>query len=457
MNENKKIFKGGRIVLPGRVVQGSLMTENGIVSGIVVDRADKADEGWETVDVSGRVLLPGLIDSHVHMWDPSPLNYREDWGHGSQAAAAGGITTIVEMPLSVPPVTDEEGFWLKRRTAEANSCVDFALWGGLVPSCIDQLAALNELGCVAYKGFMSFANDDYPQITDGYLVKGMREAVKFDGLVGVHAENAECADFGSREMMGRGCMDESMHDEARPWWTELEAIQRAVLFSKATGARLLICHMTIVEGAEFLKKARAEGIRVGVETCPHYLIFDKEMLREKKSYAKCNPPLRSRENVERLWDYVFDGTIEVVGSDHGPYSDGEKIQKGDFWKEYCGFGGYDAMLAGLITEGVHKRGLSLTRLAEITSFNAARILGLAPKKGSLLPGSDADIAVVDLEREWTYDGSKSFSKTKSVKGIYQGMRMKGQVTATYVRGERIYDSGTIIGKPGFGKFVPKQK
>lgn len=142
----------------------------------------------------------------------------------------------MDMPLSVPPVTDEKGFQLKLDVAQKNSCVDFAFWGGLTPNCIEQMERLNQLGCVAYKGFMSFANPDYPQVTDGYLVRGMKKAASFGGLIGVHAENAEVADFGSREMDEAGCQDEAMHDDARPWWVELEAIQRAVLFAKVNHA-----------------------------------------------------------------------------------------------------------------------------------------------------------------------------------------------------------------------------
>lgn len=453
---NRKLFSGGKVVLPERVVDADLLVENEKIAGLISGTLSETVTDCERVDVTGKVLLPGLIDTHVHMWDPSPLNYREDWLHGSQCAASGGITTIVDMPLSVPPVTDEKGFQLKLDVAQKNSCVDFAFWGGLTPNCIEQMERLNQLGCVAYKGFMSFANPDYPQVTDGYLVRGMKKAASFGGLIGVHAENAEVADFGSREMDEAGCQDEAMHDDARPWWVELEAIQRAVLFAKVNHARLYICHMTIAEGAEYLKQQKCNGVDVSIETCPHYLLFDKTILREKKAYAKCNPPMRSRENVEKLWQYVLDGTIDTIGSDHGPYSDEEKVKNNNFWKEYCGFGGYDAMLPGLLTEGVKKRGLSLPRLAALTSGNAARIMGL-PGKGSLLPGMDADIVIVDLNERWVYDGAKSLSKTKSTKGIYQDMTFTGRVKGCLVRGEWVYDGTGIVAAPGAGCFVPKGK
>lgn len=453
---DKKIFCGGKVVLPDRVSDASLVVEGEKIAGLLQPGVTLSDE-YEKIDVTGKVLMPGVIDSHVHMWDPSPQNYREDWKCGSKCAASGGITTIVDMPLSVPPVVDKAGFRIKYDVASKDSCVDFAFWGGLTPGCVDNMAELDKLGCVAYKGFMSFANPDYPQITDGYLIKGMKNAAKFGGLIGVHAENAEVADFGSKDMAACAKAANSMHDEARPWWVELEAIERAVLFAKVTGARLYICHMTIEQGAAFLKKAKAEGVEVYVETCPHYLLFDKSVMDEKGAYAKCNPPIRSRENVEKMWEYIFDGTIDTLGSDHGPYADEEKCRNGNFFLEYSGFGGFDAMLAGMITEGVHKRGLPLTTLAAITAGNTARIMGLAPKKGSLMPGADADVLAVDLNEEWVFDGEKSLSKWKSRNNIYHGSRLKGKVKQTWVRGKMVYCDGSIVVPDGYGQYVPKQK
>ena len=453
---NKKVFTGGQVVLPDSVVTASLVVEGEKIAGLLLPGIRLGSE-YEEIEVSGKVLMPGVIDSHVHMWDPSPQNYREDWRHGSQCAASGGITTIVDMPLSVPPVVNEEGFRIKHELASRESCVDFAFWGGLTPGCVENLEELDKLGCVAYKGFMSFANPDYPQITDGYLVRGMRRAAAFGGLIGVHAENAEVAAFGSEEMAAHAGAPNSMHDEARPWWVELEAIERAVLFARNTGARLYICHMTIPEGAQFIKQAKMDGVPVYAETCPHYLLFDKSIMDERGAFAKCNPPIRSREQVEKLWNYVFDGTIDTLGSDHGPYTDAEKQKNGNFFLEYSGFGGFDAMLAGMITEGVHKRGLPLTTLSRITATNTAAIMGLAPCKGTLLPGADADIAVVDLNEEWIFDGTKSLSKTKTVNNLYHGSRMKGRVKETWVRGTRVFQNGRIEAAAGYGRYIPKNK
>lgn len=451
------VFKGGRVVLPKNIIKADIIVKNGVVETVTTDSSKFMYDNTQIINVAGKVLIPGLIDTHVHMWDPSPLNYREDWECGSKCAAEGGITTIIDMPLSVPPVVDKKGFDAKYQIADTHSYVDFAFWGGLTPTCLDQLENLDSLGCVAYKGFMSYANPDYPQITDGYLVKGMEIIKKFKGLIGVHAENAEIAEFGSQKMILAGERDEAMHDDARPWWVELEAIQRACLFSDSIGSDLYICHLTIAEGAEFIKKAKYDGKKVYVETCPQYLLFDKTILRQKGAYAKCNPPMRSRKNVEKLWDYILDGTIDTIGSDHGPYRDDEKVKEGNFFKELCGFGGFDGMLPALLTEGVQKRGLKLERLVELTSGNASRIMGLFPKKGSLLPGADADIVVLDLDEEWFFDGLNSFSKTKTDKNIYHRMKMKGRVKQTWVRGRLIYKNGEITGEAGFGRYVSKQR
>ncbi|MFR3647283.1 MAG: allantoinase AllB [Enterocloster aldenensis] len=453
MIQNKQLICNGRVVLPNRVEDVSLLVEDGRITALLEKGSDYSGD-CEIIDASGKIVMPGMIDTHNHMGDPGPANFREDWYCGSCSAASGGITTICDMPLpSEPSTIDRESLALKKQTAGSRSVVDFALWGGLIPDSIKDMREMHDLGCVGFKGFMCFSTKVYPRITDGYLVEGMRESASFHGLVALHAENAEVADFGCRHYSEIHCQDEACFDDARPWWTEFDAIQRAVLFARMTGSRLLVCHTTITQGAEFIKNQKKEGAPVFVETCPHYLIFDRNILRDKKSFAKCTPPFRSRENVEKMWDYVKDGTIDVLGSDHGPYTDEEKVMQHDFWKEYCGFGCNDVMLAAMISEGVNKRGLSWTRLAELTSQNAARLLGLYPRKGNLMPGANADFIFIDPDENWVYDGTKSFSKTKSDKGPYHGMELKGRVTDTFVRGKRVYGDGRILCDAGYGRYI----
>lgn len=453
MGQSRKLIANGRVVFPDCVADVSLLLEEGKIAAVLGSGVRPEGE-YELVDAAGKIVMPGMIDTHNHMADPGPFNYREDWYCGSCSAASGGITTICDMPLPSDPATvDPAGFEVKRETAEAHSVVDFALWGGLIPDSIRDMGAMHELGCIGFKGFMCFATKAYPRITDGRLAEGMKEAAKFNGLIALHAENAEAADYGCRCCSEVGCGDETRFDDARPWWTEYDAASRALLFGKVTGARVMICHVSSAQTAGLLKKAKMEGTRAYMETCPHYLIFDREILKEKKSFAKCTPPFRSRENVERLWEYVLDGTLDVIGSDHGPFTDREKVAQGNFWQEVCGFGCNDVMLAALISEGIHKRGLTWTRLAQITSSNAAKLLGLWPRKGCLLPGADGDIILIDPDKPWRYDGSRSLSKTKTVMGPYQDMELLGKVTDTFVRGERVYGDGKILCGEGFGRYV----
>ena len=327
MKENRLLFTNALIVLPTETIKGSLAVEDGKITGIFESGTELP--GFTEVDVHGKALMPGAIDTHVHMWDPSPLNYREDWACGSQCAASGGITTIIDMPLSVPPVVDKEGFQLKLDVAQKESCVDFAFWGGLTPNCVQNMEELNRLGCVAYKGFMSFANPDYPQVTDGYLVQGMREAATFNGLIGVHAENAEVADFGSKEMSAIHCKDFAMHDDARPWWVEQEAISRAVLFARETGARLYAENpygATKVACEELVRNYGLDSVslRVGfvygpgrVNECPVNMILSTLLKEGKVDWD---------HGSEQMLDFIYiEDCVEAIAkislADHNPHAE----------------------------------------------------------------------------------------------------------------------------------------
>lgn len=452
-NKVDLILKNGLVVMDDEVILANLAIKDGKITGIF-DVHTYVD-AKETKDVKGLAIFPGLIDTHAHFWEPGPQNYREDFYHGSCASAAGGVTTVLEMPLSIPPVIDETTFNMKYEVAKKNSVIDFALWGGLIPSSIENMEKLNSLGCCAFKAFISYANPDYPHMPDHELCRAMEVASKFDGLIGVHAENADIVKEFCRLMEESGVREPSRYHEGRPPFAEVEAIERAMFFAKQFGARVLICHVSAHEGIKSIKRAKMYGQKVYAETCPHYLAFDNTKMNDNGVFAKCNPPLRPNNNKEALWEHVINGDIDVIGSDHGPYSKEEKIKYEDnIWQAFPGFGGVELMLHVLLTEGYHKRGVDLSLIARITSSNAAKIFQLK-NKGGIKVGNDADLALVDLDYEWTYEGLKSFSKTKIDCGIYEGYRAKGKVVETIVRGKTVFCDDKITAEPGYGKFVPR--
>ncbi|MFD1363346.1 allantoinase AllB [Lentibacillus salinarum] len=446
----------GTIVLEEQVVKGTIVIQDGRIAGILDENSTV--ESQKIIDAAGMVVFPGAIDPHVHLWEPSPQDYREDYKYGSKAAASGGVTTLIEMPLSVPPVIDSESFYLKKEIGDKNSVVDFALWGGLIPNSVDNLGEMHELGCVGYKAFISYANENYPHTPDDVLYKAMKNAANFNGLVGVHAENADIVETESKDMEQRGILNPESYPDGRPALAELEAMKRAILLAEKTNCRLHIVHMSVGEGGEIVRKAKEKGINVSNETCPHYLLFDKSILKEKGPFAKCNPPIRSLENKEALWEQIFKGNIDFIGSDHSPYTDKEKLEgKDNIWKAFPGFGGIDVLLPAMISEGVNARGLGLVELAKMISTNVAKTFELYPKKGAIKIGSDADLVLVDLNEEWVYKGENSFSKTKSSQGIYEGYNFKGKVVATMSRGTVVYENGEILEESTYGKFVPIQR
>jgi allantoinase len=403
-------------------------------------------------DVGGKHLLPGIVDAHVHFNQPG-RDHWEGYRTGSMAAAAGGVTTILEMPLNAtPPTTNLAMLERKRQVVSTESVVDYGQWGGLVNNNLSDLEALNTEGVIGYKAFMSNSGVDFERIDDDLLYAGLNCMREMGNVLGVHAENEFVASFLGKQMREMGRTDRPSWYESRPPEQELEAIQRACYWAKVTGGNLHIVHVTIPEGIRAIARARREGVHVTAETCPHYLFFDERDFERIGPAAKCAPPLRSRKEVEGLWECVFEGLVNTIGSDHSPCNWEEK-EKGmdNIWKAWGGISGIQSMLPALLTEGVNIRGLSLPALMKLLSANPARLFGIYPQKGALLPGSDADLTIVDLEKEWTLTADQLFYKNKH--SAYAGYTFKGQVVRTFVRGETVYEDGEIKAQPGFGRLV----
>lgn len=450
------------LVVNGLIVteQGQLLGSIGIEGGVirtVSDRPISTASARQVIDARGLVVLPGVIEPHCHFWDPGPT-HREDWATGTMSAAAGGITTVIEMPLSVPPTVDVDSYQIKLDRAQKLAFVDFALWGGVIPQTVDRLdehvSALDRLGVVGYKAFMCRSANEYPPLHDGELAAAMAVLAERGDLLAVHAENDAFIQFMEARLQGQDRREPQAFLDSRPPIAELEAIHRALLLAEAFHTPLYIVHMTLAEGAREISRRKKAGQRVFVETAPQYLTCQEQLVRERGPFGKCAPPLRRQENVEALWDYVLDGTIDTIGSDHAPFTLAEK-EAGleDIWLAPNGLPGIQTMLPALLTEGIHRRGLSLVRLSQLCASNVAKIFGLYPQKGTIRPGSDADLTLVDLDERWTLSPEMLYYKNPW--SPYIGYEFQGRVRRTLLRGESVYAEGEVVGRQGMGRYLAR--
>ena len=430
-------FRGGVVVADGTVVQ--------VVAGCPDLKAATC------LDLHGRWLLPGLVDGHVHFNEPGRTDW-EGFRTGTMAAAAGGVTTVADMPLnSSPPTVDRVQLHRKQAAVRDEAVVDYALWGGLINNNLAHLRALHAERVVGFKAFL-VASPDFPRVDDDLLFAGMREIRACDSLLAVHAENEHVTAYLAKELRAAGRRDPLAWAESRPAHQEVEAVSRVLHWAETTGASLHIVHASVPEVVRQVAAAKGRGVRVTVETCPHYLLLDLDDLRRLGPAAKCAPPLRSREAVDGLWQCVLGGDVDTFGSDHSPCPpELKRAGDEDIWQAWGGISGIQTMLPALITEGVHKRGLSLPALARMASANPARLLGLYPRKGVIQPGSDADFVVVDPDCRWTPTSDRLFYRHSH--SAFLGRTFRGAVERTIVRGTTVYHQEEIRVEPGFGRLL----
>src|SRR5438552_17795919 len=404
MNAKRLAVTGGTLVADYGVFRADLVVESGRIARIAVDE-DVTRDCDESIDASGLVVMPGGIDPHAHFEDPGHTE-REDFTTGTMAAAAGGITTVIEHPLTYPPVTTTELYREKRELASRKVVVDFGLWGALTTPAIPEIAGQWEEGAMGFKAFMPHSDPSYPNVTDAEFLEGMREVKHVGGLVLVHAESDSLLQAGLARMRREGRRDPLAHHEARPPFVEEEAVHRALYLAAHAGVRIQIVHVSSPVSADLVRREKADGRPATMEICPHHLLLDLDDLVRLGPYGACAPALRDRALVERLWDSVLDGTADCLISDHSAYPAAEKDPGwDDIFDALLGCQVIQETVPLVLDEAFHRRGMPLDAFVRFSSTNPARIAGLYPRKGSLLPGADADIAIYDLEHEWQVDAA----------------------------------------------------
>ena len=453
-----KLIKNAHMITASGESYGNIYIKDGKIAA-VTDR-DLEGEVKETVDASGKLVFPGFIDTHCHSRDGSKgAHYKEDFRHSSMAAAAGGITTILEMPTCNPAIYSVENFRDLVKTITPKAYVDFGVWGLCLGDLNrDQLIPLAEEGVVAFKFFWGYAIDSgtyqliynyeegmknvIPPFSTGEVYKLFSDVAKTGKKIAIHAE-----DFGIIKVLTEEAKAKNMNNYdgmlySRPDFSETLVIDNAIKIAEATGADLHILHLAAGDGVEIIKRAQEKGSSVTAETCPHYLALTNEDYEHAGTSMKGYPPVRTKYDMELLWEGLKEGTISFVASDHAPHTPEEKAQ--DIWSAPAGMVTVETMVP-VVIDAVNKGRINWNKLAEILSEAPAKMFGLYPSKGSLEVGTDADITIVDPDVEYVMDQNRLHSKTKL--SPFDGRQMKGRPVCTIVRGTTVMKDGEILGEP----------
>ena len=453
------IIENGTVVGEGGVFSADVVIADERIAALTLDASDWS--AAERIDATGLWLIPGGIDVHTHFEEPDPL-LLEGFGSGGVAAAAGGLTSVVEMPQAHPTTTTLELLRQKQQLVELNAVVDMALWGGVIGpprQTVRDLDGMAADGAAAFKSFMASSSPFFPAVDHAQLLWAMREAARLDLPYGLHAEDHQLLSDGLERMRAAGRKDPLAHAESRPPLVETVAVNTALLLAAETGCHVHICHAASAAALALIREAKQRGVRVTAETCPQYLMLDTRDLVRLGGFARCAPALREQTEVDAIWGYVHDGTIDLICSDHCPYTiESKQAGADDIFQAPLGLSGVQTLLPAFFSEAVVKRGLAVERFVSLVSANPARIFGLYPRKGTLAFGADADITLFDPNAIWTVTVDDVLHKQKWTP--YEGQEITGRVVRTMRRGETIFDDrlpgdDRVTARPGSGRFLPR--
>ena len=447
------LFIRGDLVLQHGVMEDSAIgVRNGVVEGLYGPEENPLAK--ETIDARGLFVFPGIVDGHVHSYSIPGL---EGFEHSTSAAAAGGVTTFIEMPYDAGgPTRTPEAFRKKIELVRRMARVDIALLATLKKEGAPEvIAPMVGLGACGFK-LSLFETDPerFPRIADGVLWEILPIIAAQGVPVGFHAENDDLIFHLVHKCRQEGKSYPKAHCETRPPVSETLAVLKLLELSYWTGARLHLYHMSHPRSIHLAQRFREDGVDVTTETCPHYLILNEEEMHRLKALAKINPPLRSPEAMEEMWELLRNGGLDMVTSDHAPWPMDRK-QAPDIFDNASGAPGVETLFPLIFSEGVIKRGLSPVKLAQILCEQPAKRFQLYPRKGHIALGADADFAILDPSIRWTIHGSEMHSSARWTP--YEGMTVQGKVVRTILRGKVIFNGEEVIGRAGDGHFIPARE
>jgi allantoinase len=434
------LIRAPRVITTAGEVSRSVGVQHGRI--VSIESIDATPEAAVEVRLEpDEVLLPGLVDTHVHINDPGRTEW-EGFASATRAAAAGGVTTLIDMPLnSIPPTCDVESLAIKRKTADGQCMVDVGFWGGAVPNNLGQLRALHDAGVFGFKCFLLHSGvDEFPHLEPDQLELALREVAGFDGLVIVHAEDSRAID---RAPNANGESYRRFLD-SRPRGAENLAIAQVIELARWTGARAHILHLSSSDALPMIRSARQDGVRLSVETCPHYLSFAAEEIPDGATQYKCCPPIREAQNRELLWDGLRDGLIDFVVSDHSPCTpELKRFDIGDFGVAWGGIASLQLGLSAIWTQA-RRRQLGLVEVVRWMAQRPAEIVGLR-RKGQIALGYDADFSVFAPDEAFVVDVGRLHHKNPVTP--YADLPLTGRVRSTWLGGRPICANNVIVGDP----------
>lgn len=442
------LIQGGQIVTHETTFAASIALRDGKI--VALGDADCMPPAREHLDATGLYILPGAIDVHVHFRDPG-YTHKETWETGTAAAAMGGVTTVFDMPNTNPPTGTVAALHDKLARARSQAYVDFGIYGLLSEQNIEDLEALAKDEIIGFKCFMGNTFGNLPSPSTGAMLEAFERVAPSGLRVSLHAETASIMAWRYAKLRAAGRNDPLAHLAARPAVVAVEAVSRAAILSEWTGMRIHVLHVSSAAELRPMREAKQRGVDITCETCPHYLLLNTRHYHEMGSLVRVNPPIREASDSAAIWEALRDGTIDMIATDHAPHTPEEKHQE-DIWEADCGFPGVETQMPLMLT-AVNQGQISLNDYVRLTAVNPAKTWGLYPRKGCIIPGADADLAIVDMRQTATIEREKLHSVQARVTPFH-GHAVVGLPVHTLVRGRFVMrDRQLITAAKGHGQSV----